>query len=240
MEEEKKIRIEKTIELLKVEQTWVKYHENLSVELRQLYYKRGIIDYFIDYWMLGYNPETHYWANKQEYISPALTIPIMAVGGDVVNIRNRLLEPIDNSDKYRPEIYNLPANLFLTDYEKQPTGKAFIVEGEFKAMTTYIELDDPDIYMIGIPGVTPSEDLMHILDNCEPVYICLDPDAAFPPKAGGKSPLLRMIEIFADRARVISLPDKIDDMIQRKELNKDDIKSLMRFARRYQIKNKEY
>lgn len=232
-----KAKAEHALALLQTEKAWVRYHEQLSGELRQFYYKRGLIDYFIDYWQLGYEPAFAYWYKDQEYRSPTLTIPLIEPGGKVINIKHRLLEPASRGDKYRPEKAGLKASLYYTDYDEPVKGAALLVEGEFKAMTTYIILDSSKIKVLGLPGKTPGEDLLEPLADCEPVYICLDPDAVIPDR-NGKSALRRMVEHFGSRARVIQLPYKIDDMIVRKELDRNALLALLLYSRKFKGERK--
>ena len=231
-EQETKTKVEYALGLLKQEQAWVTYNQNLSGELRHYYYKRGIDDFWIAYWMLGYNPAKVVWTGKQEYTTPTLTIPIFLPREETpLTIRNRLLEPKDHNDKYRPEFGNLPSGLFITNRDQKPTGKAVVIEGEFKSMTTSIVMDSLDYHVVGVPGKTPNLEMLSLLDDCEVVYLLLDPDAFNKPK-NGISPMRRMVEYFKDRSRVIRVPEKIDDMLLSKQLSKVGLFKLIKGARR--------
>lgn len=222
----------RALELLQNERAWITYHQQLTGEIRQRYYERGLDDYWIEYWQLGYKPEKYYWSGDNQLVSPSLTIPVFEpVTWNIRNIRHRLLAPDNPGDKYRPERGGLPAELYFTDLDNEPKGKAFIVEGEFKAMTTYLTIDDPKLTVVGLPGKSPSNEIVSCLEDCEPIWMCLDPDAYHAVK--GKPPIQRLAEMIGDRARIVYLPDKIDDMIQRKEIDKDAILRLMKQARKY-------
>lgn len=232
---ERKAKAERALEMLRREQVWLRYHENLNGEVRQMYYKRGIEDYWIDYWMLGYNPDKVVWTGKEEYHSPALTIPVFEPGNEKpLNVRNRLLSPSNPGDKYRPEFGNLPSSLYFTDREAKPRNKVLVVEGEFKAMTTYLTLDDPEIFVVGTPGKTPNPKMFEWLSECEVVYLLLDPDAFVKQQAESITPIRRMIDYFKERSRVISLPYKVDDMIESRSLNKESLHTLISGSRRIQ------
>lgn len=233
LEQEKLIRIKHTIELLNREKIWLKYHDNLTPEIRKYFYKRHIDDFWIDYWQLGYNPKKIIWTGTEEYVTPAITIPVIEpVSQEVLTIRNRLLSPADPADKYRPETSGLPSSLYYTDYDNPISKKALIVEGEFKAMTTCIELDTPDISVVGIAGKTPNIDIFAPLASCQTVYLLLDPDAYVCSGKEQIPPIRRLINHFQDRARVISLPYKVDDMIIDGSLRKEDLQILISTARK--------
>ena len=232
-EEEKRTQQELAIEVLRKDKAWIRYNELLNGTYREYYYMRGITDFFIDYWMLGYNPEKSIWDGEKFYNSPALTIPIFKpCEEEPYTIRNRLLAPIDPGDKYRPEFKNLPSGVFIAERDTMPHGKAILIEGELKAMTTYITLDSLDYYVVGTPGKRPSHELFGILDNCEVVYLILDPDAFEKDTKTGVTAVRRMVDFFKDRARVIRLPGKIDDLILAGHLSQASLVSLIKSARR--------
>lgn len=234
IEESNQQKAQHALELLHREQAWLQYHENLDNEIRGHYHKRNIGNSWIDYWTLGYNPSKYVWDGKEGYQTPALTIPIFHPGeSEPVTIRNRLLNPKDPGDKYRPEFGNLPSSLFYADKEHQPKNKALLVEGEFKAMTTYITLADPDIYVVGTPGKTPNPALLDGLNDCEVVYILLDPDAYVRERRDQVTPIEKMVKHFGKRSRVIQLPYKVDDMIINKWLSRETIMQLLKGAIRW-------
>lgn len=213
-------KAENALKLLQDEKAWLRYNRNLDDAKREHYYKRGITDYWIDYWMLGYNDNKLVWENGESYSTQALTIPIFdPISGDVLNIRNRLLNPRKQNDKYRPERAGLPASLYFTDKEKIGD-KILIVEGEFKAMTTYITIDDPELFVVGLPGKSPNMDILSPLANCEIAYVLLDPDAD-PTK---------IVKHFGKKGRFIKLPHKVDDMITDGWLGKRELGRIIEYA----------
>lgn len=235
-EAQREKEVEDCIRRINQEAVWVTYHNNLTDEIkREYYHKRGIDDYFVESLMLGYNPCREYETGQGKVITPTLTIPVFAPEKKLVmNIKNRLINPLKPTDKYRPEYAGLPATLYYTDRERAPYGKVLIVEGEFKAITTYIALDNPDMFVVGLPGKSPSLELLGALKNCDVVYICLDPDA-YSVRAGEVSPMRRLVHYFGERVRVISLPYKIDDMILQGILGKKELKYLLSTARKYRL-----
>ncbi len=99
-------------------------------------------------------------------------------------------------------------------------------------MTTYLALEDPDFFVVGITGKTPKLEMFDALKDCDLVYLCLDPDVFAKNRPGGKSPVRRLIDYFKDRSRIISLPYKIDDMIAEGVLDQKALRSLIKDARK--------
>lgn len=223
IELKRKQEVENALLLLRRERRWLEYCGALTDEAIQYYHKRLIDDYWIDYWKLGFVANKKVQTNMGEWITNALSIPILEPGtGEVVNIKYRLLNPPNPHDKYRPE-YGLPISMFVTDYSKPLQGKTLAVEGEFKAMTTYITLDDPGINVIGLPSKTPSGYVIDQLKDCDEIFLCLDPDA---------DPSRLAERIGKDRVRIILLADKIDDMIVKGYIGKTGVRSLLKMARK--------
>lgn len=233
IEAEQRTTAELKIALLQQSKVWERYHESLNGTYREYYYLRGLSDFWIDYWLLGYNPEKTFWADGEEFVSPALTIPVFTPGQEQpVNIRNRILKPKNPMDKYRPEFGGLPASIYYTDRDTKPKGRVLLVEGEFKAMTVFITLGDLSYYVIGIPGKTPALELLSPLADCEIVYLLLDPDAHFPNGTERVSAVSRLATFFKERARIIQTPDKIDDMILAGHMDKSGLLHLIKNAKR--------
>jgi hypothetical protein len=94
-------------------------------------------------------------------------------------------------------------------------GDVLIVEGEIKAMITWAAmwtgptLDDdlltPNLWVVGLPGKSWKAEYLPAFEKCKRVFICLDPDA--------DKEAARMAASIGERAKVIRLPDKIDDLI---------------------------
>ena len=235
-EQERLRSAERALENLRREQAWVRYHAQVG-EVRQMYHARGITDEWIDYWMLGYNPSKEVWDNGEVYTTACLTIPIFLPGqAEPITIRNRLLSPRRDNDKYRPEYAGLPSSLFYTNRDTKPKERCMVLEGEFKSMTTYLVLDDPKIFVVGTPGKTPSPELLKSqLGECDEVYLCLDPDAYACEGKNKTSPIRKMIDVFGNKSRVIQLPGKIDDLITTGYLDKHNLHTLIRGARRIKL-----
>lgn len=218
--------IERIQEEMRKSQSWLRYHDQMGWAARNIWLSRGVPDEYQDWWKLGYDPDHIVWAGTTEYHTPTLTIPIYEPGTwEVLNIRHRLLNPPKPHDKYRPERSGLPAPLFVADPDEPISGKTLIVEGEIKAMVSFVTADEPGLQVVGIPGKTPPDDLLRRFEKCDPVYICLDPDAANESVSIAAS-------LGADRCRLITLPEKIDDLIIRCDLDSGWMKSLLRTAKK--------
>jgi hypothetical protein len=211
---------------LRSARSWERYHEQLTEEARVTWSGWGIPDFFQDFWKLGFDPDRTVWTGNVEWHTPTMTIPIFEpLTWDVLNVRHRLMKPPKPGDKYRPERSGLPSALFVADPDMPLDGMTLVVEGEKKSMVTYITADNPRLRVVGIPGKNPKPEMLNALKDCEPVYICLDPDAANESVAIAQT-------LGADRCRVIDLPDKIDDLILRYHLDKDWMRGLFGTARK--------
>jgi DNA primase len=214
----------KVLEELRDAQAWLRYHEQLTDQSRQLWHSWGVPEYWQGYWKLGYDPDHIIWTGTEEWHTPTMTIPIFENSTwEVLNIKHRLLQPFREGDKYRPESRGLPQAAWVSDPDLDLSGRTLIVEGEKKAMVSYITADDSELRVMGIPGKNPSNELIEKLDECEPIYICLDPDA-------NKEAEKLANDLGRERTRIIHLPMKVDDAILAGAIDKNGIRRLMRMA----------
>lgn len=230
-EELRRSEVERALALLEAEASWRRYHEQLNEQARAEYHRRRIDDFWIDFWELGYCPEKFASHAGQTFSSPSLTIPVFEpVSKRPLNVKHRLLRPLDPGDKYRPDIRGLSPALYFADLEKPVGGnRLLVVEGEFKAMTTYIGLDDPDLQVVGLPGKAPDLSLIEPLNQYQDIVISLDPDAYITSK--GVPAITRLVNQFQKPVRVMQLVGKIDDMLLSGQLNKQSLRSMIRSAR---------
>ena len=228
-EAEKKLKetireAERVLKELQKARAWEQYHEQLTDDARATWQSWGIPAWWQDFWKLGYDPDRTIWTGEMEWSTPTMTIPIFEpVTWNCLNIKHRLINPPRKGDKYRPERSGLPAALFVAYPDERLGAKTLLVEGEKKAMVSFITADDPFLQVVGIPGKNPSKELLAQLSECEPIYICLDPDALDEAVKLAR-------RLGTDRTRVLELPDKIDDLIIRHHLDKHWIKNIMRQA----------
>ena len=203
---------------------WLRYHDQLTDEARKRWESWGIPAFYQEFWKLGFDPDRVVFSNNLEWHTPTMTIPVFSPAfKECLNVRHRLLNPPRPGDKYRPERAGLPAALFIADPDEPVMDKTLLVEGEKKAMVSFVTADDPFLQVVGIPGKNPSTALLTQLRDCDPVYICLDPDAT-------RESINIASALGAARCRIIELPDKIDDLIINHQLDKSWIKQITRQA----------
>jgi len=222
-------RIEEAQEALKElcqTQSWLRYHEQLTDDTRRLWESWGIPDFFQGFWKLGYDPDHVVWSGGVEWHTPTMTIPVFEnYSWACLNVRHRLMNPPMPGDKYRPERSGLPASFWISDPDESLQGRAMLVEGEKKAAVTYITADDPRLNVVGLPGKNPPAQLLEKFSDCEPIYICMDPDAERESEKIA-------FALGSERCRLVELPEKIDDMILRHQLDKAWMRTILRTARR--------
>jgi hypothetical protein len=222
--EQKITKAQAALTELRAAQSWLRYHNQLTADARKTWASWGVNEFFQDFWQLGYDPCHTVWTDTGEWMTPTYTIPVFEPESwAVLNVRHRLVNPPKPGDKYRPERSGLPAAFWIADPDRSLKGAAMIVEGEKKAMVSYITADNPELRVIGVPGKNPSIEQFTRLRDCEPVYICLDPDA--------HAEAIKMAGILgAKRCRLIELPEKVDDLILRLRLNKRWMSEVLRQA----------
>ena len=97
----------------------------------------------------------------------------------------------------------LPATLFNADFVTSPQGPTIlIIEGEKKSIIT-AQAGFPNVGIMGKSSFKP--EWARAFAPFEVVYVALDPDAT------GKA--YETAKLFEGRGRVVSLPEKLDDMI---------------------------
>jgi hypothetical protein len=204
---------------------WIQYHENLTNDSRRLWNQCGIPEYWQDYWMLGYNQFTEVWHRKEKFMVPTMTIPIFEpVTCDIINIKHRVINPpVPGIGTYRQEKHGIPAAMFTTDLEHPLAGSVLIVEGEKKAMVTHLTVNLPGLQVVGLPGKSSWRHMIDTFKDCDPVYICMDPDADTAARE-------LAIALGPDRCRLMRVGEKIDDAIVEGLLDGHDIRRMMKDA----------
>ena len=238
-EERLQLEIEKaqsTLSEMRQARAWLEYHEQLTPNARAQWLLRGLGSTWVDWWQLGYNDNFDMWRKDGDdwekwWTTPTLTIPIWGNDWQVNNIKHRLLNVPPKGGKYQQEKRGIPAAPFLCDPDRKD-GMLMIAEGEIKAMVTFATIDSPSIQVAGIPTVTPSQDMIDSFAEYDPVYICLDPDGFQKPSREKAAPIDRVAEMVGARARIVELPDKIDDLILAGHLDKDGIRRAFKRARK--------
>lgn len=221
-------RYQNALGLLRTERAWERYHEQLTEQSRALWRARGIPDLWQDMWQLGYCPNFRVWVEQEqrEHFTSTLAIPIFEEQWKPVSLRHRLLFPPTAGDRYRPEMSGLAPAAFMADPDQGwQLPKVLILEGEIKSAVAYLELDDPQMQVLGVPGKNVWENLLPKLAGKQ-VWLCFDPDA--------HRQALEMAQLIsaAECVRIMTIPNKIDDAILAGWLDKPALKRLVHSARK--------
>ena len=222
-EKKKRDEYQHALDELKQARAWEKYYQNLETNdnARQLWRNRGIPDEWQNIWQLGYCPEFTYYTDDGKHSSASLTIPIFTNDYQPVNIRHRILNPFKPNDKYRPDMPGLKSLPFVADNDRKDHECVLVVEGEIKAMVTYIYLDSVKWQVYGIAGKEQYRELAEKLKGRK-VWLLFDPDALDQAKAAAG--------IIGD-GRIINVPMKIDDALNGGYLNTGKLRHLLKNAR---------
>jgi hypothetical protein len=221
--EEEHRKTEMLIAELKSTQTWLRYVMNLeeNYKMQSVWEAQGIPPSWQSYWQLGYCPDFTVYSSQGLWHTPSLTIPIF-IKDEIQNIRHRLLNPPAPNDKYRPERPGLGSVPFYARSDQMyDVDNILYVEGEKKAMVTFLTLDSGKWQVIGIPGKNQWKREVEKVKGRR-VFVLFDPDALddarqFAAAAGGY---------------YMDLPYKIDDLIIEAGLGKVDIQRYLKTARK--------
>lgn len=223
-------RMRSKIEAIRESAYWKGWHDAMTEQQRDIWNGRGICDYLIDYYSLGYRTDYTCIYDGDEWHTPALTIPHYEVGWDLANIQYRLQNVPPSGGKYR-QTSGLPAAMFRTEPEDDLAGAVLIVEGAIKSIVLYQHLGrhflGHEFHIIGIPSKMPSGRMLDSMGDAEPIYLALDPDAY-----GANGEAARVGRKLGDRVRFVHFPEKPDDLIVEYGLTGDDLKKYLRRATR--------
>lgn len=227
IEHRKKREAEEAIRQLNSNRLWEYYHARLNDYAYGVLSDWGVCKENAAFWKLGFIEDYMVHGPSGSYHSPAISIPLWGYDWKVRNIKLRVLNPQSDKDRYR-KYYKIGVDFgFVARPDLGKTQDCIVVEGEKKAMV--VSAVRQDIQVIGMPSVTPSAQAITELDGYRRVYIILDPDARIAAQ-NGVSPQSRLIQLVgAERAYVVDLPRKVDDMILQNGL---DIVDALRYARR--------
>lgn len=217
-----------TIAQMRREQVWVRYWQNLqtSDHARALWRARGVPDDWQGFFQLGYAPDHTVWASGREHHTATLTIPIFEPGWQFINLKHRLLAPPTARDRYRIHHPGVPAGFYVADPDRDLTGPVLVVEGEIKAMVTFLTLDDPATQVVGLMGKSAWRETLDRFAAAEPIYLLPDPDGEAAARQLADS-------LGTGRCRLIGpLPMKVDDAVTAGFLDKMGLRRLVRGAAR--------
>lgn len=171
---------------------------------KEYFNAQGINDYLIERYQLGYVPDHPVDVGDRIDRLPAYTIPIRhPMTGELVNYQFRLKDPVPSGvGKYR-QISGLPASAFYA--RPMPDGikgDAVVVEGAKKSIVTYDRLGGK-IQVVGLPGATPSRQLLEQLKPFSRIWLVLDP---------GCEEQADRIKFHLPQTSIVVAPGKIDDL----------------------------
>jgi hypothetical protein len=219
-EEARRRSAERAICFLRDNCIWEKYHQQLDKSSRSLWSLRGIPDSLQDFWMLGYDGDHKFWAKGEEHSSPTLTIPLFDYGWQPMNVKHRLLNPVTDKDKYRPEVSGITQGLFLTDPDTEVGGQTLVVEGEIKSMVVATTLGSQLGNVVGMPGKTPGKRVVEQLSQSDSIVIVADPD--------GREATWELCKAIGRKKCRVLIPDermgKIDDWINKYHPSSDELR----------------
>lgn len=216
--EVEKARIEasqRVLQILQNDRMWESFFDQNSEWSRKTFAEWGISETWIKYLQLGFMPQyILHRIDEPDYFTPAFTIPIWNVGGVVQNIKLRLANPPSPGSRYRNYYSTGQSFLFVPLYDLPLKGAGVIVEGERKAIVVEQTINNPKYRVVGIQSKTPAPELFSQLKDLDPIYICLDPDAAVKEGKNQESAVEYVTRLVGkDRARIVNLPMKPDDGI---------------------------
>lgn len=210
---------QKVLDDLRQSEKHLFYHNSLNDYFNKLWDDRGIDESWRGFWYLGGCADKIITGGHH---TPTLTIPIFDQKREVLNIKHRLLNPINPKDKYRPEREGLKMPPFLAFPEMGYDGSViWVIEGEIKSMVACATANNPDWQFIGTPGQGRFEGLADQLFG-KNVITVPDPGSErnaweFTKKVG---------------AKWLVLPEKIDDHIIRNGLNQNHLNAWYKQAMR--------
>jgi len=107
------------------------------------------------------------------------------------------------------------------------TNHIIAIEGELKAATSYIVLDDSSACIVGLPGLSPSQSIIDTLAQADRVTLILDPDSDTPGTDGWSQAGRLVQRIGRHKCKLLVPPCKIDDGLLASQANKWDVRRLL-------------
>lgn len=238
-EREEAARRRKVLRRLRKKTPWKAWHEQMGEKERELWRSQGICDFFIDEYKLGYCPRHVYRHNGQQHETDTMTIPHFGAEWKPVNLQHRLLHP-NGAGKYR-QMPGLPPAIFRTEPNRKLENAVLVVEGAKKAIVVYQYLETNPLgfplMVVAFPSKTPGAEMLGELDDCDPIYLALDPDAYMSQAAAFKekqTPAAARIvaKLGRDRVVPVRLPVKPDDFFTMYQGTSKDFVNFLRLARK--------
>lgn len=216
-EEARRRSAERAISNLERARVWQKYHEEMDAYARYYWQtERALPESLVNRWQLGCN----YNFKVGDTPCPCMTIPIFDSEWHIKNVKCRIIEPKEGMGKYRYEIVGQTPPIFLTNPDVKTDGMVYVIEGEIKAMTVFAHLRDENTCVVGLPGSQVSKDTLSTVSDAEKVVLLFDPDATEAAVTVAKRIGLR-------KCFIVSLPDKVDDMLNRANIGNREVKRIL-------------
>jgi len=214
-EQEARLRSAQTaLANLRSQELWIQYNSMMSERERQWWRSRGIPDSFQNVWGLG-------WAHDRN----AASIPLFGPGYELKNIKYRLTDT--SNGKYRYHLSGLPAPMFLCDPDISLENHVIAIEGEVKAAVSYVTLDDPKACIVGLPGLSASQNIIDTLAQADRITLVLDPGSDVR-NGNGWSQAGRLVSVIGrDKCKLLVTTCKIDDSVLAMQASKWDVQRLL-------------
>lgn len=152
------------------------------------------------------------WAGQ--YFSPAITIPIVGLAKLIENVKVRITEAHDPKDRFRNLYKSGNQHPYFPAHDEKIGNRVAIFEGEMKANQVVMRGGLPDeIQVQATQGKGIGARHLYMIENCEVVYLCLDPDAFIPNEKGDTGIMQNVRKIGYDKTRIIVCKEKVDDAI---------------------------
>lgn len=220
VEQERIIKAEEAIAVLRDERAWERFYKQHNQWSMDLLKQRGFkSEMTIEYLQIGFVPDYEVWYMNNEswekYYSPAHTIPIWTNDNKINDIKMRVLNPQDvNRDRFRSWGKTHISSLYVPGHDFPIADKVLIVEGEMKAGVVWEHLDTLNISVVGIQSKKPDPKVFSDIANCSTVYLGLDPDAFEKSDKSGVSAVEYCTEkLGKERVAIVEFPCKPDDGI---------------------------
>lgn len=148
------------------------------------------------------------------YYSPAITMPVVGLEQIVENVKMRVTEAHHKDDRFRNLYKSKAQHPYFPLKDMTVKNKVAIFEGEMKSCMVAMRGKLPeDVTIIATQGKGVGSRMTYMLEKCEVVYLCLDPDT-FTPNEKGETTIIQTAKKFGyDRTRIILCNDKVDDAI---------------------------
>lgn len=148
------------------------------------------------------------------YYAPAITMPIVGVSGLVENVKLRVTDAHHERDRFRNLYKTNTQHVYLPLREGKVLNKVAIFEGEMKSCTVAQKGRLPqDVQIVASQGKGVGTRMQYALENCEVIYLCLDPDTFIPNERGDTTIMQTAKKFGYDRVRIIPVKQKVDDAI---------------------------